>query len=231
MHDTTPRLAITMGDPAGIGPEIILKACRRLQPRLAGGELRLLVIGHRSQLRAAGQVLNEALDLPETTAQDDWPPLALLSAGAEQAPIAFGQIAPEAGRFAYLAVERAVRLAPGRADRRDRHRAAEQGGAEPRRLPLCRPHRHAGRADRGKKLRDAAGARRHAGQPRHHPCGAGGRAAAADAGAAAAHHRPDPSERCWTWGSPARASPSRRSIRTPARAGCSGGRTSISPRR
>jgi len=117
MHDTTPRLAITMGDPAGIGPEIILKACRRLQPRLAGGDLRLLVIGHRSQLRAAGQVLNETLDLPETTAQDDWPPLALLPAGEEQAPIAFGQIAPEAGRFAYLAVERAVQLAQaGRID-------------------------------------------------------------------------------------------------------------------
>ncbi len=117
MHDTTPRLAITMGDPAGIGPEIILKACRRLEPRLTNGELRLLVIGHRSQLRAAGRVLNEALDLPETIAQHDWPPLALLQAGDELAPIAFGQIAPEAGRFAYLAVERAVHLAQeGRID-------------------------------------------------------------------------------------------------------------------
>jgi 4-hydroxythreonine-4-phosphate dehydrogenase len=117
MPDTTPRLAITMGDPAGIGPEIILKACWRLQPRLTAGELRLLVIGHRSQLRAASQVLNEALDVPETSAQADWPALALLPAGDEQAPIAFGQIAPEAGRFAYLAVERAVELAQaGRID-------------------------------------------------------------------------------------------------------------------
>jgi 4-hydroxythreonine-4-phosphate dehydrogenase len=117
MSTTTPRLAITMGDPAGIGPEIILKACRRLQPRLAAGELRLLVIGHRSQLRAASQVLNEALDVPETSAQADWPAVALLPAGDEQAPIAFGQIAPEAGRFAYLAVERAVELAQaGRID-------------------------------------------------------------------------------------------------------------------
>ena len=117
MHSTAPRLAITMGDPAGIGPEIILKACRRLQPRLAAGELRLLVIGHRSQLRAASRVLNEALDLPEVTAQADWPPLALLPAGEELAPIAFGQIAAEAGRFAYLAVECAVHLAQeGRID-------------------------------------------------------------------------------------------------------------------
>src|SRR5208337_853512 len=117
MHSTTPTLAITMGDPAGIGPEIIVKACRRLQPRLMAGDLRLLVIGHRSQLHAAGQVLNAALDLPEVTAQEDWPALALLPAGDELAPIAFGQIAPEAGRFAYLAVQHAVALAQqGRID-------------------------------------------------------------------------------------------------------------------
>jgi 4-hydroxythreonine-4-phosphate dehydrogenase len=117
MHPNTPTLAITMGDPAGIGPEIILKACRRLQPRVAAGDLRLLVIGHPSQLRAAGEILNEPLDLPETTQQADWPPLALLPAGDEQAPITFGKIAPEAGRFAYLAVDRAVHLAQaGRID-------------------------------------------------------------------------------------------------------------------
>lgn len=117
MDTSKPRLAITMGDPAGIGPEIILKACRRLLPRLAAGELRLLVIGHRSQLHAAGRVLNLALDLPETTAQADWPALALLPAGEERGPIGFGQVAPEAGRFAYLAVERAVALAlEGRID-------------------------------------------------------------------------------------------------------------------
>ncbi len=117
MHSTMPGLAITMGDPAGIGPEIIVKACRRLQPRLATGDLRLLVIGHRSQFHAAGRVLNETLDLPEVTAQEDWPALALLPAGDELAPITFGQIAPEAGRFAYLAVQRAVALAQeGRID-------------------------------------------------------------------------------------------------------------------
>jgi len=31
-----------MGDPAGIGPEIIVKACKRLEGRLRAGELRLL---------------------------------------------------------------------------------------------------------------------------------------------------------------------------------------------
>ena len=41
------HLAITMGDPAGIGPEIIVKACARLRDRLAASDLKLLVIGSR----------------------------------------------------------------------------------------------------------------------------------------------------------------------------------------
>jgi 4-phospho-D-threonate 3-dehydrogenase / 4-phospho-D-erythronate 3-dehydrogenase len=105
--DTIPCLALTMGDPAGVGPEIIVKACRRLQPRLAAGELRLLVIGHRSALFAARTLLGETLDFPET----DSAALAFLAAGEEQGQVQFGQISPEAGRFAYLAVERAVDLA------------------------------------------------------------------------------------------------------------------------
>jgi len=99
---TAPRLAITMGDPAGVGPEIIVKACRRLMPRMEAGGLRLLVIGHRSQLEAARELLHDPLEFTG--------PLGFLDAGEEQAPIRWGEIAPEAGRFAYLAVERAVAL-------------------------------------------------------------------------------------------------------------------------
>jgi len=98
-----------MGDPAGVGPEIIIKACRKLQPRIEAGELRLLVIGHRSALHAARDLLHETLAFPET----DSAPLALLPAGEEREPIRFGVLSPEAGRFAYLAVERAVALANG----------------------------------------------------------------------------------------------------------------------
>jgi 4-phospho-D-threonate 3-dehydrogenase / 4-phospho-D-erythronate 3-dehydrogenase len=102
-----------MGDPAGVGPEIIVKACRKLQPRLEAGELQLLVIGHRSALRAACDVLHETLAFPES----DSAALALLPAGEEHEPIRFGVLSPEAGRFAYLAVERAVTLSKaGRID-------------------------------------------------------------------------------------------------------------------
>src|SRR5579872_348984 len=111
--DLTPRLAITMGDPAGVGPEIIVKACRRLKPRLDAGDLRLLVIGHRTQLHAACKLLHETLEFPET----DNAPLGFLAAADETTAIRFGEIAPEAGRFAYLAMERAVDLAmSGRID-------------------------------------------------------------------------------------------------------------------
>src|SRR5262245_16121699 len=106
MTGATPRLAITMGDPAGVGPEIIVKACRRLLPRVLAGDLRLLVIGHRSALHAAQRQLGETVPFGDEAA-----PLGFLAAGEEAAPISFGQIAPDGGRFAYLAVARAVELA------------------------------------------------------------------------------------------------------------------------
>jgi 4-hydroxythreonine-4-phosphate dehydrogenase len=117
MPEPIPHLAITMGDPAGIGPEIIVKAVRRLAPRLDAGEFSLLVIGHGSALRAAQAMLGDQLPIPVVAEHAPWPALALLPAGDEREPIAIGAISPEAGRFAYLAVEHAVRLAlAGRID-------------------------------------------------------------------------------------------------------------------
>jgi 4-hydroxythreonine-4-phosphate dehydrogenase len=103
-----------MGDPAGIGPEIIVKAARRLRPRLAAGTLRLLVIGHPTALAAAAAMLPDAPAIPQVGEDDDWPALALLAATTEQGSVRLGEISPEAGRFAYFAVERAVALALAR---------------------------------------------------------------------------------------------------------------------
>ena len=100
-----------MGDPAGIGPEIIVRAARQVLPRIEAGELRLLVIGHRSALHRARSLLRETLAFPDLALGAEPPGLGLLAAGEEQAPVAIGQVAPEAGRFSYLAVEQAVRLA------------------------------------------------------------------------------------------------------------------------
>ncbi len=107
------RVAITMGDPAGIGPEIILKAANRLRDRLARGELALTVIGCGATYRATAQ----ALALPDRStsiaaeAADAAPPLAFIEAGPASAPIVTGVISAEAGRLAYNAIDIAVRLA------------------------------------------------------------------------------------------------------------------------
>ena len=106
-----PHLAITMGDPAGVGPEIIVKACENLSGRIAAGDLRLLVIGSNQSLAEARAALGARIAIPETVEDADWPPLACLQAGPQAGPIALGQMSADGGNLAYLAVERGVRLA------------------------------------------------------------------------------------------------------------------------
>src|SRR5215213_6372069 len=108
-----PRhLAITMGDPAGIGPEIIVKATRKLKSRIDSGSLKLLIIGCGSALRQARMQLGSDLEFPDVTAGlPEWPALCFLQAGPEGKPILPGKLSADGGRFAYLAVQRGVRLA------------------------------------------------------------------------------------------------------------------------
>ena len=109
---TTRHLAITMGDPAGIGPEIIVKAAERLRPRLEDGSLKLLVIGSNPALEHARAAFAPGLAIPEVDAEaGEWPALCALQAGPEGEPIVPGRLSSDGGRFAYLAIERGVRLA------------------------------------------------------------------------------------------------------------------------
>ena len=59
---TKPRIAITMGDPAGIGPEIVVKAC-------AGSELheqcRPVIYGDATVLRRAAAVVGSEIEIAE----------------------------------------------------------------------------------------------------------------------------------------------------------------------
>jgi 4-hydroxythreonine-4-phosphate dehydrogenase len=108
---THPHLAITMGDPAGIGPEIIIKACEKLRARLEAGDLRLLIIGSGAALRKAAAQLGASVDIPEVRAADkEWPNLCFLQADAEGEPIEPGVLTADGGRFAFKAVEQGVRL-------------------------------------------------------------------------------------------------------------------------
>ena len=115
----------------------------------AAGFRRAAAAGDRPSFRAeaaARDCLRAASDIPtmaEAAAGRLWPccrPVRNRSRSVR--PLSAG------GRALCLSGRR-TRGAAGAAgtDRRHRDRAAEQGGAEPRRLSLCRPHRHAGGAD------------------------------------------------------------------------------------
>lgn len=111
---TGPRIAITMGDPAGVGPEIILKAVADLRPRIDSGEIELLVIGCGKTYRNTAT----ALDLPtsgiEWVSEEHsgrWPTLGFIDAHSGDGDIAPGQVSAHGGRLAYNAIDIAVKLA------------------------------------------------------------------------------------------------------------------------
>ncbi len=58
----SPLLAVTMGDPGGVGPEVIVKALADLAP---AGEFRALVLGDRGTLRRARRLFAPGLVIEE----------------------------------------------------------------------------------------------------------------------------------------------------------------------
>lgn len=106
----TSHLAVTMGDPAGVGPEIILKACRKLAAPLAEGRLRLLIVGCRSALERAARMMGIEQLPPVVAAEQDWPNLAFLPARAEAGEVPIGKVSALGGDFAFHAVRIAVEL-------------------------------------------------------------------------------------------------------------------------
>jgi 4-hydroxythreonine-4-phosphate dehydrogenase len=113
-HDDRPLLAITMGDPAGVGPEIVLKALRHGQ---VYERCRPLVVGDRRILERAAAWLGEPAGDYEVVAQPrdgryKAGAVALLDLGnaaPEECPP--GQVGAAAGRAAAEYVFRACDLA------------------------------------------------------------------------------------------------------------------------
>lgn len=97
-------IAITLGDPAGIGPEIIAKAFRDAPDATQG----CFVVGDVATLRrAVGVISADRMPLPvaliESPAEAlSLPPrcLPVLQIGAEGAPAPFGRLSASAGRLA-----------------------------------------------------------------------------------------------------------------------------------
>ncbi|MGH7121214.1 MAG: 4-hydroxythreonine-4-phosphate dehydrogenase PdxA [Acetobacteraceae bacterium] len=109
-----PRIAITMGDPAGIGPEIVLKAASRLRSRVAARELALVVTGAAWCLAEAAERLGVEypfVAVPQEPATASWPPFAVLDLGLAASGIVPGEVSAAAGEVAYQAIAAAVRMA------------------------------------------------------------------------------------------------------------------------
>lgn len=108
-------LAITLGDPAGIGPEIIAKAFRDAPEEMRG----CFVVGDVATMRRASELTSQGLiRLPvawiETSAEALTAPprcLPVLQIGTPALPAAFGVISAEAGKLAAECVVWAAKAA------------------------------------------------------------------------------------------------------------------------
>ena len=109
--DTRPIIAITMGDAAGIGPEIIMKALARADVRAL---CRPLVVGDAARLRQAGQLAGQSLAVAalQQAAQAEYraDTVDCIDLGLIPADLPFGKLSPIAGEGAYRFIERATRI-------------------------------------------------------------------------------------------------------------------------
>ena len=114
MSDSRPLLALTMGDPSGIGPEITMKAAADPEVRELA---RVLIVGPADVARATRDWLRLPLELATVTPDADFsslpdsltPVLSISDAPAAEFPA--GQLAAASGDAAVKAVETAARLA------------------------------------------------------------------------------------------------------------------------
>ncbi|MEN3185088.1 MAG: 4-hydroxythreonine-4-phosphate dehydrogenase PdxA [Atribacterota bacterium] len=101
-----PVLALTMGDPAGVGPEIVVKT-------IASWDIEAipLVVGDGGVLERAQKVSGITVHWQEARfpVQGDGP--LLLHLGNVDPSFSFGKITPEMGRASYEYIERATMLA------------------------------------------------------------------------------------------------------------------------
>ena len=107
-----PIVGITMGDPAGVGPEVIMKALARPD---AYAFCRPLVIGDARQLARADRIVKSALDVhpiekPEQ-AKFGRGTVDCIDLGLVAADIPYGKVSAAAGEASYRYIERAVTLA------------------------------------------------------------------------------------------------------------------------
>jgi 4-hydroxy-L-threonine phosphate dehydrogenase PdxA len=108
-----PRLAITMGDPAGVGPEVIARIWRDPSVHQLAD---LVVLGHPEVFRRACQQFNSNVTVTESTViaeslSDPTRMPCVMTCRDDAANVPPGEISAEGGQAAYDALVAAARLA------------------------------------------------------------------------------------------------------------------------
>lgn len=112
MSKALPRIAVTMGDGAGIGPEIIVRALE--DPQVAQ-LARVVVVGDALRLKQAAEILGSAVDIVSITDVSEARELPgrvnVIDLGLLPADLPWGELSPVAGDAAYHYVRVASELA------------------------------------------------------------------------------------------------------------------------
>jgi 4-hydroxythreonine-4-phosphate dehydrogenase len=104
-------IAITMGDPAGVGPEIIVKALPAFEEPLRTGQLELILAGTGTLFADAAKRMGMKLDAAPLQAGEPRRPGVRLFEVPAAASVSVGAISAEAGRLAFASIKAAVDLA------------------------------------------------------------------------------------------------------------------------
>ena len=168
-QDTRPFIAVTMGDGAGVGPEVTVGA---LLAENAYRDCRPVVIGDVYRLGLGAKALGVEADIVEIqdVAEAVFEPgrINVIDPKLLSHDLPWGEESAEAGNAAYHYIRIACELGMSGRGAGDLHRPAEQGRAAQGRAHLPGPHRTAGalHGDRG-SVHDAVHAQGQ-GHPRHH---------------------------------------------------------------
>jgi 4-hydroxythreonine-4-phosphate dehydrogenase len=107
-----PVIAITMGDAAGVGPEVVMKSLAHAN---VYERCRPVVIGDANRLREAGKILGSTLTVRAIDAIEDaqyvYGSVDCIDLGLIPAGYPFGTLSALCGHAAYCYIERAVALA------------------------------------------------------------------------------------------------------------------------
>ena len=113
MPPSRPLLAVSLGDPAGIGPEVVLRAAR------ATADARLVAVGSARVLEVQAEALGLGPVARVSDARDEpaGGTLAVLDVVPDAASVPWGEVSAEGGRQALAAIDAACDLAlAGRVD-------------------------------------------------------------------------------------------------------------------